>query len=530
MADLSAGDTININYLNPKSTETYGGIFNGYNNNASHFIGINIASVEQISIEKKICLPFKSLASYYYPSVNVDEEKLDLSKIFNFTNKDNLFDISPYYIREKYSYGIVKACQIVKSQKLISKVLNQDDLTMLNEHINYNLLLETTGVLRLRQENETHYVSSITTGRCLLQVYVNLAELCSQNRTTDNDIENFIEYSRYFSRIKINTGNRNHEDQLNTNVNLFQKKLYYHFRHLLSEILLFDHFQMVSENNVVELNLKTLPDLLETISPRLYVEDKFLSSIIPGDVIDINSLKRLDSLIEADNFLLDINDNKIPQFTVYNFTTCNEFNENDPIELEIAPYGLHPDYFTEPVYKFDVVDQMAKRRNYGVDPKYLNERYKCLKVKICSEIKRRKLILSSLYVVNLDKNNISKLHFFDSKNVVLRYKLSDETHYVARTEKGNCLFQALIYENLDDSSHTQQIQGPLLYIGDILSTYNGQNVEKWAEKYVSDLSVNGLITLMNLILDRSAVTKIFSKISENDYEHGFTTIYLGKIN
>ncbi|KAH0567548.1 hypothetical protein KQX54_010681 [Cotesia glomerata] len=145
-----------------------------------------------MTIEKKICLPFESLVSYYYPSVNVDDKKLDLSKILNFTKQDNLFDISPYYIREKYSYGIVKVCQVIKSQKLLYEGLNQNDLTMLNIHINYRLLLDRTGVLRLRQQNEIHYVSSITIGRCFLQVYANLAELCGQNLTTDIDIENFM--------------------------------------------------------------------------------------------------------------------------------------------------------------------------------------------------------------------------------------------------------------------------------------------------------------------------------------------------
>ncbi|KAH0539240.1 hypothetical protein KQX54_002873 [Cotesia glomerata] len=143
---------------------------------------------------------------------------------------------------------------------------------------------------------------------------------------------------------------------------------------------------------------------------------------------------------------------------------------------------------------------------------YLNNRYKCLKIKICSEFQRTKLIIPSVYVVNLDENDIDKVRVFDSKNVVLRYKLGNETHYVAHTEKGNCLFQALIYQNLD-SSHTQLIEGPLLYRGKLLSPDDNENLEQWAEKYVNDFPTKNYKTLAELITHRIALETIYSKLS-----------------
>ncbi|KAH0567549.1 hypothetical protein KQX54_010682 [Cotesia glomerata] len=279
-------------------------------------------------------------------------------------------------------------------------------------------------------------------------------------------------------------------------------------------MLFYNRLKFVSEKSVVELDLKTLPDLHETIPPLLLIKNKFLPNIVPGDVININSLKSLTSLIEADNILVEVHDHDIPQFTASNFTNCDKFNKDDPVELKIAPYGLHPDYFTELFYKFDVVNEVAKRRHYGVDPKYLNNRYKCLKVKICSGLKRTKLIISSVYVVNLDKNDTDKVRIFDSKNVVLCHKLGNETHYVTRTEKGNCLFQALIYENLDDSLHSKQIKGPLLFRGKILSANNDKNLEEWAEEFVNDFSIESYKTLAELSKYQMALQAFNSKLSQ----------------
>lgn len=171
IAELSAGDIININHFNSESTETFGNIFNGYK--ASHLIEIKrLADLKQMSVEKKVCLPFEDLESYYHPEIIVNDTKIDSSKIFNYTNQTNSFSIDLHFIDDSYLYGIIKVCWIVKTQKVLTQVLEKNDFPNVNHSINYKLLLDKTGVLRFRQQNETHYVSSIRTGECFLQVNV----------------------------------------------------------------------------------------------------------------------------------------------------------------------------------------------------------------------------------------------------------------------------------------------------------------------------------------------------------------------
>ncbi|XP_074107030.1 uncharacterized protein LOC141532543 isoform X2 [Cotesia typhae] len=361
------------------------------------------------------------------------------------------------------------------------------------------------------------------------------AELCRQIGTEKFDeisvINSFIISSMYESRVKTTSSIQERENRIN-NYMMMHKISVYHLTNIeLAQSFnnQFEPEEPEEKPSVIELNLKILPDLPKLPSPST-THEEFLGDIVPGDVVNVDDLNHVFSIIRTDNFLVDVYDHTTSPFSYFNYSNCYIFNGDEKIKLKYTHYELHPNYFTEYYYKFDVFDEMVKRRNYGVDKKYLDNQYKCMKVKICSGFERTKLIIPSVYVVNLDKNDINKIRVFDSKNVVLRYKLGTETHYVARTEKGNCLFQVLIYKNLDGSSHNQKIQGSLLFKGKILSANNDQHLEEWAEKFVNDLPTHNNKTLMELIKNQTAMKDVFSKFFHNNHSNTMINIYLDKLN
>lgn len=170
ISELSAGDIISINNLNFESIDMYGDIFNGKKD--AQFIEVkDFADVEQIHVENKSCLSFKDLVSYYYPEVEINDDFLS-QKIYNYTRRDNIFDIHPFYITKNSSYGILKVCKIVKRQKILSELLYEKDFPIAKSFVNYKLLLDRTALLRFKPKNQTYYISSIVTGECLVQVSI----------------------------------------------------------------------------------------------------------------------------------------------------------------------------------------------------------------------------------------------------------------------------------------------------------------------------------------------------------------------
>lgn len=204
-----------------------------------------------------------------------------------------------------------------------------------------------------------------------------------------------------------------------------------------------------NKNAVIRLKLHSLLKLPEP--PKKLLQKSFItyplltSYLKPGDIINVNDLKKINSPIIIDNILVDIHDETTEPFMAFNFTDCNEYNENDEINLEFVTYKSYSRHPNESYWKFNVFDEIIKRKFYGVDRRYLNKNYKCMKITICSEFKRQKLIIPSVHVINLVKQTVNKSNTFDNENIVLRYKVANETHYVARTERGHCLFQVIIY-------------------------------------------------------------------------------------
>lgn len=171
LLELDVADTININNLKELSTEIIGNVFDGYK--LSDLIETNdFTDNYRVSVNKKACMSFGSLASYYHLELSINDTEADPLKIFETSDqqKSNYFHASQNYFGNKYLYGIVKLCRILKVRNLKEEVIDESDFPTINRYMNYKLLLDKTAILRFKRNNETHFVSSITTGDCLLQV------------------------------------------------------------------------------------------------------------------------------------------------------------------------------------------------------------------------------------------------------------------------------------------------------------------------------------------------------------------------
>lgn len=277
-----------------------------------------------------------------------------------------------------------------------------------------------------------------------MQVHVNRADLCS---LTDEcrakiDIQNyFFQSSLHRSRVIIASNSSSRENMINDYLNEsgqslfklidFPKKSYYNILNLLTKRF------------VIDLELHSLPTLPKRKKQELVTDTSSVSFLKPGDIIDVDDLTKIDSVITIDNILIDVFDEIIQPSSSVKYSDCFEYDENEEVKLEFVNYKSFAHFPAESYDKFNVFEETVKFKHYGVDRKYLNQYYKCVKVTVCSNIERRKIIIPSIYVINLDKKAIYQSNFLADDNLILRFVIKKETHYVARTEHGNCLFQVI---------------------------------------------------------------------------------------
>ncbi|XP_008553432.1 uncharacterized protein LOC103575426 [Microplitis demolitor] len=477
LVNLSVGSTLNINNLNSKSVEIIGNLFSGTdktkyikkNNYPEHYRGITISKVP--------CLSLESLKLYNYLKINVYNNGEYSSYNTKLSNNIN-FGIPQAFMRNNYFYGVIEICRIKKIDELNIKVIDEYDFFNMDTGMNYNILLNATAIFHLRNNRETHYVSSITTGNCFYQFYVNEEKLCNVKRYYfDIDkINNFFEFPLYKSHITtasrkkfIMNWRKNYDFSNNINYSL----------HKFSGLTPNDQLDIINRlgnDVIISLELKPLFEMPKTEKKQKELQaDHYerLAGLRAGDIININDLRKINSRLKVNS--IDVSSNRIAKMPILksNYTNCYEYNETRGIYLQPINYTSH--YGSQIVYdKINLFEEIIKRKYYGVKRKYLNENYKCLKITICSEMVRRKTNIEFL-------NEKSKNDIFFNKNIVLGLHNYNKTHYVAKTERGQCLFQTLIYPVETNNRNEAKLLTPV-YTGKILSANNNNTLENLVQK------------------------------------------------
>ncbi|XP_057335148.1 uncharacterized protein LOC130673953 [Microplitis mediator] len=375
--------------------------------------------------------------------------------------------------------------------------------------------------------------TTLALAKIMSTVYVNRADICNstdQGRNKKNFDNNFFESSLHKSSVVIASHMHDRQNMVNEYLNKSGKSLY----NLQDgqEIPYNNIMNLLDKCVVVNFKLHSLPDLSKLSDRKIQestVHTTSLECLVPGDIINADKLKNIDSSMTISNILVDVPDGTTKPFFTLNYTDCYEYNDNDPVTLDFVTYKSYLHYPTESFYKFNVFDEIVKRKHYGVHRGYLNKNYKCLKITICSEFERRKLIIPSVRVINLGQQTYNNSIIFNSENLVLRYTDNNETHYVARTERGNCLFQSLIFPNDDNIPDDKKVTSPLLYIGKIISATNNHDLEEWTESFVNNLTITPYKTLHGVGSNPKARASFFSELSLRNDDNTLTNIYLDKL-
>ncbi|XP_057325593.1 uncharacterized protein LOC130667773 [Microplitis mediator] len=523
LVELSAGDTIDIDYFNSKSADRIGDIFNGKSKNK--FVR-NDNYADYIRVYKTSCKPLEFLRQYFYPEITINYEEFDPSSIFHDGSKlQDIFGIDKKYINNNYSYGIVKLCKITEEQHVDAEVLNESYCSLISNNFNYRIRYNVTGILRFKKNNETHYVSSITAGDCLLQVFVNNAKVCDQVDETESIMNNdyFFESFVHKSRVITASNNSGFENWMNNFLDSSENSLFTfcHFPRINQVDILRD----IKRHYVFGMRLKSLPKLPE---PKLSIDSEKISwtNVQPGDVLDAGILKYNDNVKIVDRLLTYVDDDPSAPFTSVNYTDCREFNGIDTVNLEIfknhSEIDEHKTYYT-----INNFNEMVRRYDYGVDHLYLNSNFKCLKVTICSQFEKNRLVLP-LRIFSLGRQ-LSNSEVFYNENVVFRYMKENESYYVAKTEAGSCLFQALMYFT-ETVFEEEKIRPPqlLVHIGRVIASNNDRNLEVWADDYVKNSLPDGSKkTLLDVVENPVAAMAVFSRLNQNN--NSLINVFLDKL-
>lgn len=171
MEEYHLGDTINIYNQN---NYVISNIFNGFSG-AKYIKVKNVSGINDYEMFYESCLPFESLEQYLYPNVFIDRKKSPSisSKLFHYIkeSRNSNLDVMSFYINDRrFVYGIIKLCKTVETKNLNIKLSNWNHFPKFYEYGSYNILRNETILFRLKQDDETHYISSVHIGTCLLQV------------------------------------------------------------------------------------------------------------------------------------------------------------------------------------------------------------------------------------------------------------------------------------------------------------------------------------------------------------------------
>lgn len=218
-----------------------------------------------------------------------------------------------------------------------------------------------------------------------------------------------------------------------------------------TQLEIFNHL-----GNEVVINLELRPLLkLPRIKNKIRRKNrhKSLKQLQIGDIIDTKDLEKPISHLNVDHKLYDVFQHypKIP-FINYNFTDCINYKNSEEIDFKLMNNTNSLDgHSTSKFYeRINVFEETAKRKYYGVKREYLNEAYKCIKTTICSEFEVWQLDSAFSNIINLNDKMINyKNYIFDREKIILTYD-RDKTHYVTRTESGDCLFQVIsLFTNMN---------------------------------------------------------------------------------
>ncbi|XP_074112122.1 uncharacterized protein LOC141535861 [Cotesia typhae] len=452
MRNLRVDDTVNLS-KNYSGEVIVSDIFNGFN--GSHVIKKHNGDRYNYEISYQTCTLFESLKAHFYPKVYIEKE---LSS-----------DASS-------KYGIVNICKTFNVHSLDIKLMDDAFFLEVADDGPYSIWMNETVVYRLKRDNKTHYVSSVSTGTCIIQISINNAVKCENiDQNAPDKAADFFRTLIYRSSIKTTDVNRQLEGAINE---------YYFLNDLDYSLFTFPNVEHVHQKkilsqfekkNIVSLILKPLPELPAVSefqsheNPLPLTNLKQRDHITPGDgIFNLDEvLMNRSRLVTTKNFLMNTNNGFTPSFATYSYSNCRTHTENEAPKLENG--------------KLNVFEEILKRQNYRIDPKNFNPQTTCMKLTVCSGFKIHKLEFLPMAVIKLNdnsKNNI-KYNVFERENITLWFSNGDEMHFVTGTEKGECLSQMLILPDEADTYREESIlhDDPLLN-GEIISATRNRTLEE----------------------------------------------------
>lgn len=206
----------------------------------------------------------------------------------------------------------------------------------------------------------------------------------------------------------------------------------------LSSIYQSNILNNIHKETIIDIYFNSLLKLFKlSKNQKSLIRNKLLINLKPGDIINVNDLLlHNESRINVDSLLVDIKNYSLIPMVSYIYADCSE--------NEIIDESKNSKFNTFLYDRIDRFDEIVKQKYYGVDRKYLNSYYKCLKITVCNIFNVLELKNSAFDVISIneDKNN-RKNNIFNNNNIITRYKDSNATHYITKAEKGNCLFQVI---------------------------------------------------------------------------------------
>ncbi|CAG5083250.1 Protein of unknown function [Cotesia congregata] len=504
---LSLGDTIDETFA-----VVYGNIINS-NNEIPSIIKSLTKSVKNLptwSTAQFTCS--KTLNSLFEDSV---EEKNLFKKFDKRKINDQLFNIDKKYLNNNHTCLLFELCKSEKQtyeefvnifeEKYFDK--HYDDYYWYHEYRPQGKHIE---ILKFIRGNETHFVSAIHNGDCLYQIFI----FNTESENTSAEIDYKKKTPEYTSKIKMASDNHIFEESLTYSLNTSHIFLF-NFPNIPLKVT-HEVLNYLSLYNVMSVELTALPKLPRSLE---FKED------------EIESPKKRSKLVEleaGDSFNINdlISNSVLKSRNMLDFKIFNSIEYSNPYSLQVTNYSdiimdrslpcreFVTKYFgdknNKDYEKLKPFNCLLEEKSYGIDEKFFNENYTRDEIKICLVLEEQKMGIDPLEIVYLNEKTVDgDYNIFENENVVLRFRKSNETHYVSSIQFGNCLYQALVY-NLDD-------QKKPVHKGKILSASRNSDLEKTIEDYLNNSKIDSLYNiysnekLKNEIierLDKEAVVNI----------------------
>ncbi|XP_057334581.1 uncharacterized protein LOC130673557 [Microplitis mediator] len=224
-----------------------------------------------------------------------------------------------------------------------------------------------------------------------------------------------------------------------------------------------------------------------------------LEKLTLGDTVDKINLNKTSAVVygniinfhdETPSFVKSLTEsvNNHPTWSAIEYSCSKSLSSlfNDPVDVTNSPINL-----------FNVFDkQKLNHESFGIDKKYLNNKYTCMLFELCQFEKQKYKDFVHLFDEKLFSKNKDDYYYYNDNRRgikhfdILKFRIRNETHYISSINNGDCLFQIFVFNTEPEDISIDYNEKIPEYKSKILMASNNNTLETNVMSYLNNYNIS----------------------------------------